>query len=76
MIEIIVKQTGPNTQARLSVNGAGDHSQIALLDSKTNELRVIFTGEKFSQKEYEKQGGREEERVLFCHRPQPVLVTD
>lgn len=53
MIEIIMRQSGPNTQPRESLNLAGDTAQIRIRNTDTNEERILFTGDKYTVPEGE-----------------------
>jgi hypothetical protein len=67
MKQIIIRQTGPNTQPRFSLNGAGDSLQVAVHDMETGAIETIFTGNQFSEEEYAKQGGAKDEKRHFSH---------
>lgn len=67
MKQVIVRQTGPNTQPRFDINGAGNTLQIAVHDMDTGAMEVVFTGDKFCEEEYQKQGGAEDEKKYFSH---------
>lgn len=67
MKEVITRRTGPDTAPRFSLNAAGESTQIAIRDTETGNVEVIFTGESFSEEEYELQGGADKERRYFTH---------
>lgn len=63
--EIIVRYTGVSNQPTFNVNGDGDHLQISMRELGKEKDEVVFTGCKFSQEEYKKRGGKEEENRFF-----------
>ncbi len=65
MTDIVIRYSGPFNQHTFSVNGDGDNLQISVVDFSRNEKRIIFTGDNFSQEEYEKRGGKDDEERYF-----------
>jgi hypothetical protein len=62
--DIIVRYTGPFNQYPFQYNGDGDNAQILILNPDTKELRVIFTGSKYSPEKYAQSEGPEQEARL------------
>lgn len=61
--DILIRYTGSSNQPILKVNGDGDHVQIMEIDHDKGAIKVLFTGAKFSAKEYERRGGAEQEAI-------------
>jgi hypothetical protein len=64
MKQVITRRTGPDATPRFALNGAGDTTQVAVLDTETGAVEVVFTGLSFSEDEYKKQGAEQEQRHL------------
>ena len=74
MKQIIIRQTGPNSQPRFSINAAGDTLQIAVHDMDAGTIEVIFTGDKFSEKKYQERGIENEKNHFSHYKKQPVQI--
>ena len=51
-VDILFRYSGASTQPSFSINGGGDHLQIVVLDPDTKEMKILWTGPKFSQEAY------------------------
>lgn len=67
MKELIVRRTGPDSAPRFTLNAAAETTQIAVRDSGTGTVEVIFTGTFYSDEAYKEQGGAERERQYLGH---------